>query len=345
MKEIKINAEREYNIVIGNYIEDEFIKRIKDFVRDSKVMIITDDKVAKFYLDDFINKLKDVGINVFSFVFKNGEKSKNFSTYKNILLELSDKCFNRNDVIISFGGGVVGDISAFVASTYMRGIKFIQIPTTLLSMIDSSVGGKTGIDFNEYKNIIGSFYSPFLVLIDTKFLETLDENEMLCGYGEFIKYCILKKEIYDIAIKEGRNINLEILIYESLKLKGNIVEKDLYEKNIRMLLNLGHTIAHAIETKYNLEIKHGIAVVEGIRYILLLSKKIINLSDNEIDKINNLIDKFLFKKRTNLKIADLLEIIKHDKKVKNSNIINLVLIKEIGNCVIVPTKIEEIINV
>lgn len=343
MKEIKVKAEKNYDVIIGNHIENIFIDKIKDFVKKSKVMIITDDKVASYHLKNLKESLEKEDLDVFTFIFKNGEESKNFITYQNILLELSNKCFNRNDIIISFGGGVVGDMAAFVASTYMRGIKFIQIPTTLLSMIDSSVGGKTAIDLDNYKNIVGSFYSPFLVLIDTKFLETLDNEEMMCGYGEFIKYAILKEEIYNLAINGKENIDFETLIYESLKLKSYIVEKDLHEKNIRMLLNLGHTIAHAIETKYNLQIKHGVAVVEGIRCILDISKKLINLNDKEIEKINNLIDKFSFNKIVDININELIEIIKHDKKTKDKNTINLVLIEKIGNCIIRPTKFEELL--
>lgn len=342
MKEIKVNAERKYSIFISKNNKG-YINMIKDFVKDKKVMIITDDKVAKLHLSNLKNDLIKNDIKVYSHIFKNGELSKNFKTYQEILLSLTENEFNRNDIIISFGGGVVGDISAFVASTYLRGIKFIQIPTTLLSMIDSSVGGKTGIDFDNYKNIVGSFYSPFLVLIDTKYLDTLDNDEMLSGYGEFVKYAILKKEIYEKAKNFKNKIDLEDLVYSSLKLKAEIVSKDLYEKNIRMLLNLGHTIGHAIESKYNLKIKHGHAVVEGIRYVLDISKKLLNLDENEINKINNLISLFSFKKIINNDIKEYIDIIKHDKKMKNKDTINLVLIKEIGNCIIRETKFEEII--
>ena len=250
-----------YDIVI----EKGCLLNAKDYLNlNRKVLIITDSGVPSKYSEIILNQCLDGYI----YTFEQGEENKSFETYKDILAFLIDKSFTRSDVIVAVGGGVVGDLSGFVASTYMRGIDFYNIPTTLLSQVDSSIGGKTAIDFEGVKNIIGAFYQPKKVLIDSTTLLTLDNRLLSAGLAESIKIAATFNKYLFELIKYSNNLidNIDEIIVESLKIKGFVVENDPYEKNLRRVLNFGHTIGHGIESSLNGKLYHGECVGLGMLY-------------------------------------------------------------------------------
>ena len=265
-------------------------------LKENKVLIITDSGVPKKYLK---NLKKDINVkNLHSLTLNKGERSKSFKSYQNIINKLTELKFDRSDYLIALGGGVVGDITGFAASTYLRGISYIQIPTTLLSQVDSSVGGKTAINLSQGKNLLGAFYNPKLVLISTLFLKTLSEVEYKSGLGEVLKYSLignkkLKRMIEDSSqkiIKRDGAI-LKKIIEESIKTKSKIVTKDEKEAGIRAILNFGHTFGHAIEAYNNYKkITHGAAITLGMVIASKVSFYEGHIKDYQLDNIINMID-------------------------------------------------------
>ena len=284
---------------------------------------------------------------IFSLLLKAKENNKNIKSVNKILKILLEKNFSREDCLISIGGGITGDIVGFAASQFKRGLKFINIPTTLLAQVDSSVGGKTGVNTKYGKNLIGSFYQPNLVISDIEFLKTLPKREIICGYGEILKHSLIaNRKFYYYLTKNCKKIlqlstpYIDNSIYESCKIKKEIVEKDERESGLRKVLNFGHTFAHAYEASlnYSRKLNHGEAVILGINTALnfCLDNKLIMKRDYEsiIDhlintKLPSSLKKF-FKKKDAHKI---LSFMLSDKK-NRSNQISLVLLKKIGNPVI-----------
>jgi 3-dehydroquinate synthase len=243
--------------------------------------------------------------------------------------------------VLAIGGGITGDVAGFAASTYMRGIKYVQVPTTLLSAVDSSVGGKTGINFNDTKNIIGSFYQPDLVLIDSNFFKTLHNEEILCGVGELIKYAFITSPKFSkYLINNLENIlsldekTIVKVISESVRYKGDVVFNDEKERGLRKVLNFGHTFAHAVEVEQNHKVKHGQAVIIGIACALYLSKKVGLINDEQLKNYLRILKPF--EKLISVKKYDrnkLYSIMGRDKKNTSGNI-KFVLIKDIGQIVL-----------
>lgn len=232
---------------------------------DRKVLVVTDSGVPKEYSEEVASAFKNSSI----FTFPQGEKSKNFDTYQSICKALLDLSFTRKDAVVAVGGGVTGDMAGFAAATYMRGIDFYNIPTTLLAQVDSSIGGKTGIDFGEYKNIIGAFHQPKKVIIDPDVLKTLPERHLRNGLAESIKMGLTNdRELFEIFLKENYLDDIETIIERSLNVKKYVVEQDEKEAGLRKVLNFGHTIGHAIETTAGLEeLYHGECVALGMTYM------------------------------------------------------------------------------
>ena len=259
-----------YNVIISKNAVTH--KNVMVGLKDkNKILVVTDSGIPKSFITDLKKILKNKK-KIYVYEINKGEKSKSFSTYTKILSKLADLRFDRSDALVAFGGGVVGDITGFCAATYLRGIDFIQIPTTLLSQVDSSVGGKTAINIAQGKNLIGAFYNPRLVLISTKYLETLSDDEYKSGLGEVAKYAFIgNKKLYkymqenSYLIKLRKPQALETIIEESIKSKAKIVTADEKEKGLRAILNFGHTFGHAIEAfkKYK-GITHGAAVTLGM---------------------------------------------------------------------------------
>lgn len=331
MKKLTVNAlSKTYDIIIQKGVLSELADYITPIIRGKRIMVITDSNVAPLYLDDVISAFDNTDLNVHSFIFEAGESSKSLSTVSAIYDELSKHQFDRKDLIIALGGGVCGDISGFVAASYMRGIDFVQIPTTLLSQVDSSVGGKTGVNTSYGKNLVGAFYQPQLVLIDPDTLNTLSDEIFADGMGEVVKYgCIRNAEFF--AELEAMDIkdNIEYVIYECLKIKRDVVSEDECENSIRVILNFGHTLGHAIEKLSCYTISHGQAVCIGMAMITRASENAGLTQAGTTDKIVALCNKLNLKTTCDYSLADISENAKNDKKGFECSL-NLVLISELG---------------
>jgi len=327
---VKTNKES-YDILLGQDILNSVSKLIN---LDRKVLIVTDSIVPQIYAKTIEKQCK----HPYLFTIPAGEQSKSFSQFQNILSFMIKSDFSRNDAVIAVGGGVVGDLSGFVASTYMRGIDFYNIPTTLLSQIDSSIGGKTAIDFEDIKNIIGSFYQPKMVLIDINTLKTLDKRQLSAGFAEAVKMAAtLDKDLFEF-IENSSNFENDLphIVEGALKIKKKIVEKDTKEKGLRKVLNFGHTIGHAVESSQDGKLLHGECVALGM----------IPFSKGDAKKrIISLLNKYeLPTKITNKE--ELLPYLIHDKK-KTASTITTVFTDEIGTFSfkeLTPTEILELLE-
>ncbi len=343
MKSLRINtASKKYKIYIGNNIIGKLSKIIKkENIDFKKVLIIVDKNVPKIFAKKIKSNIHAKEKKIY--FFSASEKNKNFYIINSILEILLKNNFTRNDAIICLGGGIAGDVSGFAASIYKRGLKFINIPSTLLSQVDSSIGGKTGINNKFGKNLIGSFYQPDLVISDTKLLKSLSKREIICGYAEMLKHSLIKnKKLFlflDRNIKSILNLNdyfIKKAILESCKIKKSVVEKDENEKNVRKSLNLGHTFGHAYEATLNFsnKLNHGEAVLLGILSAIKLSKKLGQVNSVEYNLIISHLSKLKFDKlKKFFKANDLNQIIKFmiaDKK-NTSNKINFITLKGIGS--------------
>tara|TARA_B100000963_G_scaffold194628_1_gene169303 strand:- start:436 stop:1542 length:1107 start_codon:yes stop_codon:yes gene_type:complete len=340
-QEVKFKNQN-YSIIIGKNTINLLPKKIKLLCpKTKKIALIIDKKIPQKFKKKLKNKLNSYDILLLPFTAN--EKNKNINTVNSFLKVLLSKNFNRTDLIIGVGGGIVGDVIGFVASIYKRGINFINIPTTLLAQVDSSIGGKTGVNSYLGKNLIGSFYQPKLVISDTSFINSLPKREVICGYAEILKHSIIKdKKFFNWLEKNTKLIfakkdrELSYAIKKSCEIKMHFVNRDVNEKNLRMILNFGHTFAHAIEVKnnYSSKITHGEAVLSGMILAAKLSviKKICSLQTfDRIKKIyvnNNLTH--TFEKYNNFKsIINLIPYLKNDKK-NNDDKINFILLKSIG---------------
>ena len=302
----------------------------------SKVLIVTDSGIPKKYIKELKVILDKQKVHLHT--IKEGEKSKSFNTYTNILEKLADLKFDRSDCMIALGGGVVGDITGFCAASYLRGISFIQIPTTLLAQVDSSVGGKTAINIKQGKNLVGAFYNPSLVLISTKYLETLSKDNYKSGLGEITKYALIgNKRLYKFMQLNAEKIKLkklsvlEEIIEESVKTKAKIVTSDEKEKGLRAILNFGHTFGHAIEahSKYK-GISHGAAVTLGMVIAAKISFYEGYIRAYQLDDMINLIESLgLNIDYSKYSYNDLKGYVLNDKKVSKGKL-NLILINNKG---------------
>ena len=346
MKTIKLkvkNINSNYSIIIGRNILDQISYQIRTLCpKTKKVALIVDKNVPNKFKIKLKRYLKKY--TVYTFEYSVNEKFKSFASVNKLVEKCLANNFNRNDVLISLGGGILGDYSAFAASIIKRGINFINIPTTLLAQVDSSIGGKTGVNSTLGKNLIGTFYQPKVVISDVEVLKSLPKRELICGYAEILKHSLILKNNFFKWLENNsnqllidRNLNfLKKAIIESCKIKLHFVNKDVYEKNIRMILNFGHTFAHAIEAQnnYSKRINHGEAVIMGMMMAAKLSyiKKLCNLNTlNQLKNIynsNNLkhdIKKYFQTNEYN-KIANYMNA---DKK-NNDKKINLILLTKIG---------------
>lgn len=346
MKSLMINTNKKsYKILIEKDLFSQTHKILKEH-NFKKIGLLVDENVNEIYkqqIEDVFGSIEHKKI-----VIDSGEESKSFDNYQEILETLIDYGLNRSDLIITLGGGVVGDLGGFVASTLYRGVDYIQIPTTLLSQIDSSIGGKVAINSDQGKNLIGSFYHPSQVIIDPKFLDTLDDEDVKSGLGELIKYAAIK-DIYlfnqlEMYINEEELFdNIEEVIYKALEIKKHLVERDEYDKNLRMLLNFGHTIGHGLEKGYKFEnIKHGEAVAIGMAMITKITEAKEITEKGSHKRLVKLLDKFGIRHHLiDFELKDLLQYIKVDKKVIDDKL-HLIVLKELGQADIMPIHVENI---
>ena len=332
----------EYSIIIGanflNKLSNIFKKNRVDF---NKCFLLIDNKIGSKKIKQISKSIKQKKI---IHLFNPSEKNKNIDQVIKILNLLQKNNFNRSDCLLTVGGGITGDTGGFVASLFKRGLKFINIPTTLLAQVDSSIGGKTGINTIYGKNLVGSFYQPSLVLADTIFLKTLPKREIICGYAEILKHSLISdKKFFHYLDKNVQNILklkspfIENAIFKSCKIKRDIVQKDEKENNLRKILNFGHTFAHAYEASmtYSKKLNHGEAVILGIYSSLKFSleNKLINLPDfnlilEHLKKAKLTYDVSKYFSKTNTK--KIISFMQNDKK-NNSEKINLVLLRKIGS--------------
>lgn len=321
--------ENNYTIDI-DYKNDEKLRDYLNKNKDAKFLVITDENVLGIYSE----RLKRImaGLNYFIYKFPAGEKSKSMESYISINKFLLENNFNRGDIIIAFGGGVVGDISGFVAATYLRGIDFISVPTTLLSMIDSSVGGKNGINFMNLKNQIGAFYFPKYVHIDYSFLESLDQRNINNGLAEIFKYSVLRDREFFDYLKSAKKLDYEKIIYKALNIKLDFVRDDERDRGKRQNLNLGHTIGHGIESLSNYKLNHGESIGIGTIYMARAAYKM-GLAEEDFSKdLVRAFKKYNLPTSYDFETEEILEILKHDKKI-NKNLINVILPVKIGEVI------------
>lgn len=346
-KKLHVNLlDKSYDIIIKKGLLSEISEEIKNIYSGKKLFIITDDIVAKFYLKKVVSNLSENGFLVDYIILPNGESAKSLSSLEPIYNKLIDFKMTRKDMIITLGGGVIGDLGGFVASTFLRGINFIQVPTTLLSQVDSSVGGKVAIDLKKGKNLVGSFHQPKLVLIDTDVLNTLETRTIKDGFMEVLKYgLIFDKEffdfLYNLKTREDILNNIEHIVYTSCDHKRRVVEEDERDTGERMKLNFGHTLAHGIEAYYNYEkYTHGEAVGIGMYEITKLSEEKGLTKNGTSEKIKDLL--LDLNMEYNINAVNNNEILSHisaDKK-NEGNVLNVILLNDIGNCYIHKTNID-----
>jgi 3-dehydroquinate synthase len=348
---MKIISGIKYNIYIGN----DAVHELNSFLsagKYSSLFILVDENTKRHCLKKLLISNYQVSI----IQIKSGEKNKNIRTCEKIWNELSKQNADRKSLLINLGGGVITDIGGFAASVYKRGIDFIHIPTTLLSQADASVGGKTGIDFNEYKNQVGTFAFPKAVFILPSFLKTLDKRQLLSGFAEVIKHALIADETYWKKIsttslllweKGARDEVWEEIISRSIQIKNEIVSKDPYENGLRKTLNFGHTIGHAIESaslkKDKKPLLHGEAITIGIICEAYLSRKYCGMPSKEMNEISSFILSVLDPKPVKYPIKTLIAMMKQDKKNRDSEI-NFTLLSSIGKAEINNSCTEDLIE-
>ena len=345
---VNMNKKPCYDIVFATAWEDlrEELKEMELFER--KICIITDSNVDPIYGDAVMDVVKDCCKKVVKFVFPAGEENKNLDTVKAAYKFLIENELDRKDVLLALGGGVVGDLAGFVAATYLRGIDFIQVPTTLLAQADSSIGGKTGVDFDGYKNMVGAFKMPRLVYMNFEVLKTLDDRQFFAGFAEIMKHGLIKDaDFYEWLIENMYEIcerdldTLSEMLMKSCMVKKLVVEKDPTEQGDRALLNLGHTIGHAVEKAKNFELFHGECVALGTVAAAFISWKKELLSMEEYYEIRDMFVPFYLPITVDgIEPEEIVRLTRSDKK-KQGDHIRFVLLKKIGKAVIDTTVTED----
>lgn len=310
-----------YDIVFENSFS-RLLEELEKISCSKKVLIVTDSVVSKLYEEQVRKILLSGGYDVATCVFDNGEENKNINTILEISKSLLQHNADRKSTVIALGGGVVGDMAGFAASIYMRGIDFVQIPTTLLSQTDSSVGGKTGIDFMKAKNILGAFHQPKLVYINSSVLKTLPERELVSGMGEVIKHSIIRdKEFFEFLFENTKNVKslrddiLLDMIYKNCSIKASVVSMDEKENGVRADLNFGHTFGHAVESYSDFEISHGECVGLGMLAASRVSLMRKMITEEQFLKIKKILENYGFRTKTSIKnINDVILLMQKDKK-------------------------------
>ena len=333
MNTVKVSASKNYNIYIGKNLLDNCGERIKNELGVCSAAIITDDNVNALYADKVTASLENAGFGTVKFVFPHGEESKSIKVYSEILDFLAENHITRTDMIVALGGGITGDMGGFAAATFLRGIKFVQLPTTLLSAVDSSVGGKTAVNLTAGKNLAGSFYQPDMVICDYTTLDTLPKEIFADGCAEVIKYgVIMDEEFFGFLKNNDIRENIEYVITKCVELKRDIVNKDEKELGIRAVLNFGHTIGHAIEINSNFEISYGSAVAIGM---IIAAKGAFKTGMCEND-LSDVIKEVLLK--NNLPVscpftAEALYKVSCSDKKRSGDTVKLIVPEKMGKCV------------
>lgn len=342
MNTVTVSASKKYQVVIGSGLLSEAGNYISALKAPGKAAIISDSNVWPLYGAAAENSLQKAGFDVYHYCFHAGESSKNAETYLNILNFLAENQITRSDVVVALGGGVVGDITGFASATYLRGISYIQVPTTLLAMVDSSVGGKTAIDLPAGKNLVGAFYQPSLVLCDTDVLTSLPTDIFRDGCAEVIKYGILyDAELFTHLKENGLSFDRETVIARCVALKRDVVSEDEFDTGARQKLNLGHTFGHAVEKESNFSVSHGQAVAIGMAMIARAACKNKLCQEGTLSDILTVLDRFGLPCYTEYSADKLYAAALSDKK-RSGGTVNLIIPQKIGACRIYPTPIAQL---
>ena len=343
MQEITVHASRDYRILIGTGLLPRLGQEAARCVKGRKVCIVSETNVYPHHGAAAEESLKSAGFTVVSYVFSAGESSKNGQNYLTLLNFLAENQLTRADLLIALGGGVVGDLCGFAAATYLRGVAFIQVPTTLLAAVDSSVGGKTAIDLPAGKNLAGAFYQPSLVLCDTNTLSTLPDVIFRDGCAEVIKYGILyDRNFFDYLRSTGVSFDREKVIRRCVELKRDVVAEDEFDTGARMKLNLGHTVGHGIEAKSQFAVSHGKAVAIGTAIVSRAAAKCGMLSQADANAIVDILNAYGLPTTTEYSAEELAHFMLSDKK-RSGGTMNLIIPREIGRCEIIPTPVEKLV--
>ena len=336
MRTVTVNASKAYDIKIGPGLLSTLGAEASKLGRAKKIALVSETNVYPLYGKQAEDSLKAAGFAVASFVFPAGEESKCAATYLELLNFLAENKLTRTDLIVALGGGVVGDLAGFVAATYLRGIRFIQVPTTLLAAVDSSVGGKTAIDLPAGKNLVGAFWQPSLVLCDTDTLTSLPRDVFLDGCAEVIKYGILYDEGFFTYLEStGPDFDRQAVIARCVEMKRNVVMEDEFDTGERMKLNLGHTIGHGVEASSDFTLSHGKSVAIGMAIVSRAS----HFPDK--GRIIGILEQFGLPVTTDTDADTLFRYALSDKK-RSGGTVNLIIPRSIGYCEIVPTPVENL---
>lgn len=332
MKTVHVDTGKPYDIFIERGILDSCGDYVRKLSKAEKAVVVTDTNVAPLYQWRILNSLEKQGLQVKTHIFRAGEENKHLGTISDIYKTLADFRMTRKDIIIALGGGVCGDMAGFAAATYLRGIDFIQVPTSLLAQVDSSVGGKTGVDLPQGKNLVGAFHQPVAVLIDPDTLLTLSDTFIADGMGEVIKYgCIKDRAFFEMLESQDALQHIEDVIETCVSIKRDVVSRDEREAGERMLLNFGHTLGHSIEKLNGFTgITHGMAVAVGMVLIAKAGERSGLTAAGTADRIIRLCEKYGLPTSCTSTAHEMAEAAKSDKKTAGSKI-NLVLLKEIGD--------------
>jgi len=340
MKTISVTASQPYEVLIGSDLISQLGQYVSHVHAKGTAVIISDSNVWPLYGATAEKSLSDAGMTPLHFEFSAGEASKNAATYLEILNFLAEHKVTRADLIVALGGGVVGDIAGFVAATYLRGIAYIQVPTSILAMVDSSVGGKTAIDLPCGKNLVGAFKQPRMVLCDVSALNTLPTELFLDGCAEVIKYGILYDEtLVEYLLETGPAFDRESVIAKCISFKADVVKEDEFDTGARQKLNLGHTIGHGIEAGSHFQITHGNAVAAGMTIVAKAAAANNLCKDDVYQTIVSLLSKFSLPTTTDLSADKLFTCALSDKK-RSGSTVNLIVPRRIGQCDIIPFPVD-----
>ena len=342
VRKVVVQASTEYAILIGRGILGQLGEEVKKRIRPCKAAVITDTTVEKLYTEQVETSLRDAGFTACRFVYPAGEQSKHIGTLSDILEFLAEEEVTRQDIIVALGGGVCGDMAGFAAAVYQRGIRFVQVPTTFLAAVDSSVGGKTAIDLKAGKNMAGAFYQPHLVLCDVDTLDTLPEEVFADGIAETLKYGVIgDADLFEKIAKGDFRDKLEEIIETCVKMKRDIVMEDEFDNGMRQLLNLGHTLGHAIEKRSGFVISHGHAVAIGMHLIAKVAEEKGMAEAGLSEMIRLALENNHLPVSIEYSAEEIVEGVLKDKTRRGGDI-SFVFPTKIGHCEIVKIPVEEV---
>jgi len=342
---VRINTSHSYDILIGNGLLDEAGERLSSVITPSKVVLVTDSNVEPLYADRVERSLGDAGYTVFRFVFPAGEASKTVSTYIRLLEFCSDCGLTRSDALIALGGGVTGDITGFAAATYLRGVRFVQIPTTFLAAIDSSVGGKTAVDLGEKKNHVGAFWQPSLVLCDPDVFTTLSSAVFADGIAEAVKYgMIADEELLEKLEAHSIHKDIEAVVARCVEIKRDIVVDDEFENGGRRMLNFGHTLGHAVESFSRFTLTHGQSVAIGMMLVTRCAEKRCLSDKRLLPRLEAVLKSYGLPTVCPYSPHELYGIAMSDKKRRGGRI-GVVFPRKAGVCEIIDRPVEDLLTI